>query len=157
MRPGAPTVTVYTLRGCVHCVRARRRLRRHRATFTELRGDGEPGFRRRLVGLTGSATVPQVVIGGEPVGGADDLAHLDRRGVLAPLLEGRPFPHPVVRRTAAPWRFDVELRGADGRTIRTEVAGVARKEAIRVAEELTRRAGPRHGESSRPRRGSKAR
>jgi len=61
-------------------------------------GDGIPGFRRRLQELTGGSTVPQVVVDGRPIGGADRLACLDRRGVLAALAVGDPLPVTRVRR-----------------------------------------------------------
>jgi len=61
-------------------------------------GDGIPGFRRRLQELTGGSTVPQVVVDGRPIGGADRLARLDRRGVLAALAVGDPLPVTRVRK-----------------------------------------------------------
>jgi hypothetical protein len=61
-------------------------------------GDGIPGFRRRLQELTGGSTVPQVVVDGRPIGGADRLARLDRRGVLAALAYGDPLPVTRVRK-----------------------------------------------------------
>ncbi|MEZ5102759.1 MAG: glutaredoxin domain-containing protein [Thermoleophilia bacterium] len=89
---------VYTLPGCVHCQRARRTLERRGVPYEEVSGVGDPAFRMRLLALTGRATVPQIVIGGEPIGGADDLAHLDRRGVLVARVHGASFPQAVVRR-----------------------------------------------------------
>lgn len=83
---------MYTLPGCVHCARARALLRRRGIEFTERTGAGDPDFRGRLARLTGGATVPQIVIGGEPIGGADRLAWLDRRGVLLALARGEEFP-----------------------------------------------------------------
>lgn len=108
----AAEVTVYTLTGCLHCERARRRLRRDGADFEEIRGNGDPGFRARLLELTGGFTVPQIVIDGEAVGGADELAALDRRGVLAPRLALQRFPHPVVRRRLAVGRSPGFLEAA---------------------------------------------
>ena len=123
-----PVVTVYTLSGCVHCERARVLLRRRGIPFREVRGDGVAAFRRRLRELTGGATVPQIVIDGTPIGGASELARIDRRGLLLPLIEGERFPRAIVRRRinllgllAAPlggscglWRHRVELIERDG-------------------------------------------
>jgi len=61
-------------------------------------GDGIQGFRRQLQELTGGSTVPQVVVDGRPIGGADRLARLDRRGVLAALAVGDPLPAIRVRK-----------------------------------------------------------
>lgn len=67
MSARAAEVIVYTRPGCWHCERPRRRLRRHDVAFREVRGEGESGFRHWLLELT----VPQVVIDGEAVGGAE--------------------------------------------------------------------------------------
>lgn len=85
-------ITVYTLPGCVHCARARALLRRRKLPFDEIDGRGARDFRRQLATLTGGSTVPQIVIDGEPIGGADRLAALDRAGVLAAIAAGEPFP-----------------------------------------------------------------
>ena len=124
-------VTLYTLSGCPHCVRARRQLARHGARPSEVCGDGDPAFRERLLELTGGTTVPQIVIDGAPVGGADDLARLDRRGVLAARLERRDFPRPVLRRRMLPWRWAVDLRDADGQTVATPLPSASRRDAER--------------------------
>jgi len=55
------------------------------ATRPGVRGapvDGVTDFRGLLAERTGGRTVPQIVIRGEPVGGARDLARLQRRGVV---------------------------------------------------------------------------
>lgn len=123
------TVAVYTLSGCVHCERARALLRRREISFTEVRGDGVPGFRRTLLELTGRASVPQITIDGTPVGGASELARLDRRGLLVPLARREPFPRALaVRRfnplglltapfggTCGHWRHAVDVVERDGR------------------------------------------
>lgn len=121
-------VAVYTLSYCGHCARARDLLRRRGVAFTEIRGDGRPRFRRELLELTGRSTVPQVTVDGTPVGGASDLARLDRRGLLEALARRLPFPRAVLGRrlsltglTSAlvgggcgPWRYAVEIVNRDG-------------------------------------------
>ncbi len=87
-----PSITMYTLPGCVHCARARALLTRRGLPFREVDGGGVEDFRRRLARLTGGTTVPQIVIDGEPVGGADRLAALDRLGVLEAIAQGEAFP-----------------------------------------------------------------
>ena len=98
-------VLVYTLDGCVHCARARRCLQRHNVEFTEQRVELLPDGRRTLMELTGGSTAPQIIIGDRVVGGADDLARLDRSGVLDALLRGHRFPRAVVRRRPTPGRL----------------------------------------------------
>lgn len=85
-------ITVYTLPVCVHCARAKALLRRRGLPFHEVDVSRVPDFRRQLAGLTGGVTVPQIVIDGEPIGGANRLARLDRLGVLGAIAEGEEFP-----------------------------------------------------------------
>ena len=94
-------IEVYTLPGCVHCARALDLLRRREIAYEERSGVGIPRFRATLAEVTGRSTVPQVVIRGEPVGGNDRLAALDRAGALLPLVRGEAFPHAVAARRRA--------------------------------------------------------
>jgi glutaredoxin 3 len=129
------SVVLYTLGGCGHCTTARRLLQRLDIPFEEHHLDGVTDFRGLLVERTGGWTVPQVVIGGEPIGGASDLARLQRRSVLLARVNGDAFPVAVVHRRLAPgrmlaalltrpsgarraaWRDSVELRDRDGRVV----------------------------------------
>ncbi len=126
---------MYTIGGCVHCARARGLLQRLEIAFEERRLDDVTEFRGLLAERTGGWTVPQVVIRGEPIGGASDLARLKRRGVLLARVEGDMFPVAVCRRRLAfgrllvalvtaprsarraAWRQIVELRDRDGRVV----------------------------------------
>lgn len=139
-------VTVYTLSGCIHCDQARALLRRHEIEFTEIRGNGSPGFRRRLRDVTGRSTVPQIMIDGVPVGGASELARLDRRGVLLPLVQRDPFPRAVAARRLNPvglltapfggtcgvWRHRVDILERDGQPVERFPAGSA-EQALQLA------------------------
>jgi len=100
---------MYTIGGCVHCARARGLLQRLEIAFEERRLDGVTEFRGLLAERTGGWTVPQVVIRGEPIGGASDLARLKRRGVLLARVEGDMFPVAVCRRRLAFGRLLVAL------------------------------------------------
>lgn len=100
-----PEIVVYTLPWCRYCARAKSLLRRRGLSFEEIDGSSILDFRSRLVKLSGASTVPQIVIDAEPVGGSDDLARLDRLGVLDALARGRPFP------------IEYELRHVSPRTI----------------------------------------
>jgi len=88
--------------------------------YETVSGDGIPGFRCRLQELTGGSTVPQVVVDGRPIGGADRLARLDRRGVLAALAHGDPLPVTRVRKRRlrrAASRWVAEAFDASGRRV----------------------------------------
>jgi glutaredoxin 3 len=98
----SPEITVYTLPWCPHCARAKALLRRRGLLFREVDGSGMPDFRRRMAALTGGFTVPQIVIDGDPIGGADRLASLDRLGVLAAIASGERFPIAREIRRASP-------------------------------------------------------
>lgn len=137
---GQAPVTIYTLSGCGHCHRARLLLRRRGIEFSEISGDGDRDFRRRLLRQAGGATVPQVVIDGEPIGGAMELRELDRRGVLVARVFRRRFPLAVVRRRLdlrgtfawlatlargahGPWRYAVEVVDREGRAQDRQTVG----------------------------------
>lgn len=143
MNDEAAAVTVYTFAGCTHCDQARALLRRHKIVFTEIRGNRSPGFRDTLLRLTGRATVPQIMIDGAAVGGASDLARLERRGVLMPLVRREPFPRAVAARRLHPvglltapfggtcglWRHRVDILERDGRAIERVPADSAEQAA----------------------------
>ena len=73
---------MYTTRWCGYCVRAKTLLESRGIPFEEISLDDDPGFRHRLVELTGGWTVPQIVIDGRPIGGYTELWQLDRSGEL---------------------------------------------------------------------------
>jgi glutaredoxin 3 len=76
---------MYTTAWCGYCVRAKTLLESRGIPFEEITLDDEPGFRQRLMDLTGGWTVPQILIDGQPVGGYTELWQLDRSGQLAGL------------------------------------------------------------------------
>jgi glutaredoxin 3 len=73
---------MYTTAWCGYCVRAKALLEQRGLPFEEVRVDDDPNFRTRLEELTGSWTVPQIVIDGAPIGGFSELWQLDRSGEL---------------------------------------------------------------------------
>jgi glutaredoxin 3 len=75
-------VQMYTTRWCGYCVRAKTLLESRGIPFEEISLDDDPGFRRRLLELTGGWTVPQILIDGRPIGGYTELWKLDRSGEL---------------------------------------------------------------------------
>ena len=75
-------IEMYTTRWCGYCIRAKTLLESRALPFEEISLDDDPGFRRRLVELTGGWTVPQILIDGRPIGGYTELWQLDRSGEL---------------------------------------------------------------------------
>jgi glutaredoxin 3 len=75
-------VQVYTTAWCAFCERAKALLDERGIPYEEIRVDGDPAFRAKLLDLTGHWTVPQIIIDGKPVGGYVELRELDRRGLL---------------------------------------------------------------------------
>ena len=76
---------MYTTRWCGYCVREKTLLESRGISFEEISLDDDPGFRRRLLDLTGGWTVPQILIDGRPIGGYTELWQLDRTGELEDL------------------------------------------------------------------------
>ena len=82
-----PKVEIYTKAWCGYCFRAKRLLEAKGVEFVEY--DITMGGDRRAEMLErkpDAYTVPQIFIGGEAIGGSDDLARLDRDGKLDSLL-----------------------------------------------------------------------
>ena len=81
------TVEIYTKAFCPYCSRAMRLLASKGVTPTEYDiSMGGPKRAEMLQRAPGRTTVPQVFIDGRHIGGSDDLAALDARGGLDPLL-----------------------------------------------------------------------
>lgn len=80
-------VEIYTKFGCPYCTRAKRLLADKGASFEEYDITlGGPQRVEMIERAGGRTTVPQIFIDGQHVGGSDDLAALDARGGLDPLL-----------------------------------------------------------------------
>ncbi|HMS06044.1 MAG TPA: glutaredoxin 3 [Burkholderiaceae bacterium] len=81
-------VTIYTTGVCPYCIRAKQLLKSKGVEgIEEIRVDTNPAQREAMMARTGRRTVPQIYIGQTHVGGYDDLAALDGRGGLMPLLQ----------------------------------------------------------------------
>ena len=82
-----PVVEIYTKVMCVYCWRAKQLLDDKGVEYKEIAVDagGEP---RQLMiqRANGRTTVPQIFIGGEHIGGCDDLVALERAGKLDELI-----------------------------------------------------------------------
>ena len=83
-------VKVYVTDYCPYCTRAKSLLQRRGIAYEEIDVRGDAEKRTWLVQTTGRRTVPQIFIGGVPVGGSDELHELDRRGELMAMVNGAP-------------------------------------------------------------------
>jgi glutaredoxin 3 len=82
-----PDVEIYTQPWCPFCERAVYILTGKGVAFHEINaphGSAERAEATRRSG--GCTTMPQIFIGGQHIGGCDDLVALDRAGKLDPLL-----------------------------------------------------------------------
>jgi glutaredoxin 3 len=68
-------VVMYTTSWCPYCRAAKSFFASKKVDFTE---------------ISGRRTVPQIFIGGKPIGGYDDALSLDASGELEELLNGAP-------------------------------------------------------------------
>jgi glutaredoxin 3 len=82
-----PQVVIYTTDWCPYCARARSLLELKGVAYAEVDVDAVPGARDEMMARGGGDTVPQIFIGGRPVGGSDELHALDAAGRLDPLLK----------------------------------------------------------------------
>jgi glutaredoxin 3 len=83
-----PRVEIYTKWGCPYCTSAKALLTRKGVLFEEYDITlGGPKRTEMLERVPGAATVPQILIDGQPVGGSDDIHALDRLGKLDAMLE----------------------------------------------------------------------
>ena len=84
----APKIEMYSTSWCGYCVRARSLLQRKGAKFVEISIEEQPERRAEMIARSGRRTVPQIFIGGQHIGGSDELDELDQAGGLDPLLAG---------------------------------------------------------------------
>lgn len=81
-----PKVEIYTTPWCPYCHAAKSLLDEKGVAYEEVSAL-DPAVRSAMVERAhGRRTVPQIFIGDTHVGGYDDMAALDRRGQLDPLL-----------------------------------------------------------------------
>ncbi|MDQ1846818.1 glutaredoxin 3 [Gemmobacter fulvus] len=82
-------VEIYTTPTCPYCHAAKRLLTKKGAAFTEIDVSRDPALRDAMTARAGGRrSVPQIFIGGQHVGGSDDIHALDHAGKLDPLLAG---------------------------------------------------------------------
>lgn len=91
----AVDIRIYTTTYCGYCQAAKRLLSQRGIPFEEVDCTNDPDTRKWLVEQSGQRTVPQIFIGGVPVGGYSELSALDRGGKLAAILAGDEAPPSV--------------------------------------------------------------
>jgi glutaredoxin 3 len=83
-----PEILIYTTDYCPYCVRAKALLQKKGAKFEEIDAADDAVRAEMITKAGGKRTVPQIFIGGQHVGGCDDLYALDSAGKLDGLLNG---------------------------------------------------------------------
>jgi len=82
------TVEIYISPLCGFCHAAKRLLNSKGVSFAEVDVLANPDRKAEMIQrANGGRTVPQIFIGGDHVGGSDDLHALERAGKLDSLLE----------------------------------------------------------------------
>jgi glutaredoxin 3 len=84
-----PEVTVYTTGFCGYCTQVMALLERRGIPFTEVNVEDHPGLPAQLLARSGRRTLPQVYVGERYIGGAAELAALDRSGELDGIIQAR--------------------------------------------------------------------
>jgi glutaredoxin 3 len=84
------SVTIYTTEWCPYCVRAKRLLDQKGVAYEDIDVADRPDLRKWLVDASRQRTVPQIFINGRSIGGYTELADLECKGALAPLLATDP-------------------------------------------------------------------
>jgi glutaredoxin 3 len=77
---------MYTTKWCPFCVMAKRLLAAKGVSVEEVAVDTDPTRRLEMMQRTGRRTVPQIFIGERHVGGFEEIAEMDHKGELDPLL-----------------------------------------------------------------------
>ena len=76
-------VEIYTTIWCPYCARARALLDRKGVAYDNIDINEHPERRSEMIQRSGGRTsVPQIFIKGKHIGGSDELAALDREGLL---------------------------------------------------------------------------
>jgi len=79
-------VEMYTKFMCPFCMRAKALLKKKGVEVIDIPAAADRTKRQEMNERSGRNTFPQIFIDGKHIGGSDDLAALDARGGLDPLL-----------------------------------------------------------------------
>ena len=80
------TIEIYLSQFCPYCHGARSLLDSKKVDYTVHDVTMNPSLRQEMRERSQRQTVPQIFINGQPIGGFDELAMLDRAGQLDSLL-----------------------------------------------------------------------
>lgn len=80
-------VVIYSKNYCPYCDRAKALFKAKNVPYEEIKVDDLPELYEELKNKTGMRTVPQIFINDKLIGGFTDLAALDQKGELDPLLK----------------------------------------------------------------------
>jgi glutaredoxin 3 len=80
-------VLIYTKNYCPYCDRAKALFNNKNVSYDEINVEDKPDTYSELKKKTGMMTVPQIFINDELIGGYTELAALDKKGGLDPLLK----------------------------------------------------------------------
>lgn len=83
-------ILMYTTKWCPFCVMAKRLLAAKGVAVEEVAVDTDPARRAEMMQRSGRRTVPQIFVGERHLGGFEDIAALDHKGELEPLLSDAP-------------------------------------------------------------------
>ena len=81
---------MYTTQFCPFCVMAKRLLSTKGVAVEEVAVDRDPDARAEMQELSGRRTVPQIFLGEKHLGGFEEIAALEHKGELDPLLAELP-------------------------------------------------------------------
>ena len=79
-------VIIYSTSWCPSCVSAKRLLESKKIDYKEINIEEENISREKLAEIAGAATVPQIMINNQSIGGFDNLLKLEQTGKLNKIL-----------------------------------------------------------------------
>ena len=79
-------IQIYTTQYCPYCVHAKALLDKKNVAYQEIAVDDDSQKRIEMERKSNRHTVPQIFINDNPIGGCDELHHLESTGQLDKLL-----------------------------------------------------------------------
>ncbi|GCB69904.1 uncharacterized protein [Scyliorhinus torazame] len=94
MQQLAGRITVYSLTGCLHCLRAKAHLTKMGLPFVEVNVKENPEIHQQIINLTARLTVPQIYFNNIHVGGNNDFMNLSEEELasLIDTVKNNPVP-----------------------------------------------------------------
>ena len=79
-------IEIYTTMFCPYCAGAKQLLNEKKVAFKEIGVDGKRELRAEMTERAGATSVPQIFVGGQHIGGCDELYALEKAGKLDAIL-----------------------------------------------------------------------